>query len=139
MKKAQKIMKKQVKLRTPDQLKAAYESKETQYTCIVCNMPHDPRIPDNEDFVTFAGDVYVGLRGGIIGGNFNGLGQLNRVMICCRRSACLKRVMDKLLGKVDSLYNPTSEDIYGRWEKLNKSSPLSSPSSYRNLQELPWD
>ena len=104
-------MKKQINLRVPNRLKLAYESKLTKYQCIVCDKFHNP-IENNNEFLTFAGDIYLGLDGGMIGCNFNSLGQLNRIMICCRKDKCLDQITHYLMGRIQDFSDSIDEDYY---------------------------
>lgn len=55
--------------------------------CRTCGRRH---FPDECTFVTFYGNVCVGLNGGIIGNNFAEDGTLARVSFYCRNERCLK-------------------------------------------------
>jgi len=64
-------------------------------TCFRCNTEHDMK---SEDFISFHGNVHLGIDGGLIGNNigcktnvFKGkTGMISRISICCKSCFCNK-------------------------------------------------
>ena len=65
--------------------------------CVVCGKRH---FPDEETFLTFYGNVTIGLNGVIIGHNFNDEEKLCGVQYVCRDLICVQK-----LYKIENLYN----------------------------------
>jgi hypothetical protein len=53
--------------------------------CSQCNAFHNL---ESENYIIIAGNIMVGLHGGIIGNNFDDKGKLNNVHIVCRKKKC---------------------------------------------------
>jgi len=58
--------------------------------CETCGVLHDS---SSDTFLSFHGNVCVGMGGGVIGNNFNDEGKLDRIMCFCRKSGCLDGVL----------------------------------------------
>jgi len=71
-------------------LKDAYHKgfMKEEICCLNCGKEYGI---DSEDFLTFYGNVTVGLNGGIIGNNFDEDGRLFRVHFFCRSVDCLPK------------------------------------------------
>jgi len=59
--------------------------QEFKVICASCHKKHDP---NSETFVTFYGNVCIGLKGGVIGNNFKADGELGRITFLCRKKKC---------------------------------------------------
>lgn len=73
--------------------------------CMGCGKKHIVAADDkeNEAFLTFHGNVYVGVSGGIIGNNFDDNGHLENVSCCCRTVKCvLKSLKHAQLDNIET-------------------------------------
>lgn len=59
-------------------------------TCIACKKVHKEL---SESYLLFAGNVYVGVDGGLIGNNLDDDGAINRATVVCRDMDCLSKVL----------------------------------------------
>lgn len=64
--------------------------------CMVCNKRH---FKDENTFLTFYGNVTSGIKGGLIGNNFNENLELEKVTFICRNIDCVKEAL--LLNEED--------------------------------------
>lgn len=69
-----------------DQMNEIIGDQNLVIECMVCKKLHNP---DKDTFFTICGNVFVGLKGGIIGNNFSKDGELARIMFICRNEFCV--------------------------------------------------
>ncbi len=68
---------------------------ERYVECMACKKRHDPDDPKKQEhFHTIAGNIYVGLNGGLVGNNFKEDGTLFRTQVVCRAKDCVLAAFD---------------------------------------------
>ena len=65
------------------------QEHQEKIVCLNCGKIHKT---DAETFLTFYGNVTIGLSGGIIGNNFSNKGELSRVTFLCRKEVCCQQM-----------------------------------------------
>lgn len=72
------------------QIECLYAKQDT----LVCNLCGTEHEKDAKTFSIVAGNIYIGLYGGMVGNNFEDNGQLKNISIFCRtNSPCFLKVL----------------------------------------------